>query len=50
LVLAGVEVARREWGQVRRRRGAAAEGRDFFRNCGAAFGMGSGSGIGLVLA
>ena len=42
---AGVEVARREWGQVRRRKD-----RDFFRNCGAAFGMGSGSGMGLVLA
>ena len=35
-MLAGVEVARREWGQGRRRRGAA-EGRDLFRNCGAAF-------------
>ena len=49
MVLAGVEVARREWGQVRRRR-VAAGGRDFFRNCGAAFGMGSVSGMGLVLA
>jgi hypothetical protein len=28
----------------------AAEGRDVCGNCGAAFGMGSGSGMGLVLA